>query len=163
MIQFINYMYQFFTIWSLTLYIIYLLIKNNINYTIPIYITNYIISSIITVGIIGSIITYTKINSIKQVFFNKFKINVDNKIIYLFDLLVHVLPLIHILINKNKFINTSSKSNNSFYKSLLILAVILLIYLPNHNISNIYFNINYYKLLIPSFSIFIIQLYLLNI
>ena len=108
MADIIKFIFSFFTIWSLTLYILYLFIINNTNYIPSLWITNFIISLIITIGIYGTIIIHYN----KQKIIKKYKVSTIEVI--LTDLLIHILPLIHVLYNKNKYISMSNISDDSF-------------------------------------------------
>ena len=153
MADIIKFIFSFFTIWSLTLYILYLFTINNTNYIPSLWITNFIISLIITIGIYGTIIIHYN----KQKIIKKYKVSAIEVI--LVDLLIHIIPLIHVLYNKNKYISMSNISDNSFIKSITLLYTMILIYVSKFNISKIYFDMNKYLLIIPSIIIYWISLF----
>lgn len=163
MIQIVKYLYNFFTIWSLTLYIIFLLITNLTHFNIPIYITHFITSIIISNSIWGSIITNYKKYEIQKIINTILDTNVDIKMIYLKDFIFHIIPLIHVILYKDKYINRSTNTSNSFIKSMLLLLLFSLIYLSQINITNTYFNINRFILIIPPLIIYTFNLYKLNL
>lgn len=146
--------FQFFTIWSLTLYVIFILLFNI--YKIPLYITYFIISLIITIGIYGNLLMQlNKKRIIKKYPFIKNYINI-------IDILLHIIPLIHILHYKKYYISNSLQINNSYISRILIILLIS-IYISIYNIENVYFSVNKYILIIPSFLIYNFYLYTLNI
>lgn len=152
----VKFIFSFFTTWSLSLYIIYMLTVHNINYKIPLWITNFIISLIITIGIYGTFIIHYK----KETIIKKYPLT--KKEIILTDLLIHIIPLIHILCYKNVYINNSDHNDKSITKSLILMYTMTLIYVYNFNISKIYFGMNKFALIIPSIIIFWITLFNLN-
>ena len=63
---------------------------------------------------------------------------------------------------KKNYINRSKHSHNSFIKSILLLTVLILIYLSQINVTQLYFNINKYTLIVPPLIIYTYNLYNLN-
>lgn len=148
-----RFVFSFFTIWSVSLYILYVITVNNNNYTPPLWITNFMISLIITIGLYGSFIMHYNKNKIKD------KYKLSSLQVTIIDAIIHIIPLCHVLYNKNKYISISDKSDDSFIKSISLLYAMILIYVSKFNISRIYFDMNKYLLIIPSIIIYWISLF----
>lgn len=136
----INKINTFFSTWSIYLYLIFIIFVNK--YTMPLYITHFIIPLIITIGIYGTFILYYNKKHITS------KYNISNLQLFIINFISHIIPLVHVLHNKQKYINNSNQ-DKSIIKSILILCVIAIIYLYNYNIKTVYFNMNYYMIIIP--------------
>ena len=162
MIQIIKYLYTFFTLWSLTLYTIFIIINSIFNIKVPLFITNFLLALVISNSIWGTVIIQTNINKIKKTIYNKFKFKLSTGSICLLDIISHTLPLLYIIYHKNDQISNSIEVPNSFIKSIILCIVYSTIYLNIFDVSDVYFNTNKYLLIIPPMILFTFNLYLLN-
>lgn len=158
----IKYILKFSTSWTNILYLLYYIYT--LNYRVPLYFTNFIISLVFTTFIWGTYITFVYIENIFNYGFYINYINHKkekfNLIIYIFSIIVHFIPFIHILHNYKTYINNSicyTNIYNSIIKTFLLLIVYVIIYLFFTDMYKQYFRIPTKILIIPCAVIFSIS------
>jgi hypothetical protein len=123
-------LYKFFTNWCLLLYIICVILSNFIK--IPLYLFNSVTALVVSCSILGSYMILFNLNE----FANFFKI-ANRKIIILFDIITHWIPLFLVLYYYNHLSYNFYGTNNIFL-SILCALLLLSIYIYNFNPEEIY-------------------------
>lgn len=139
--------FQFFTFWTLLLWILTILFKKNLSNMIKTLSQNMMI----TIGLIGFIFVLIGHNRLlkKYTFLNTFSLLCIN-------IFTHIVPIIYILYIQNKVLYFSSQKE--FILSLFIVIIFSLIYLYFYNPKNVYFFIQlpYYIFILLPFFIYIL-------
>ena len=151
----LKYLFSFFTIWSITLYIICLQLIYCSSYKLPDYCVYCLFGMLNILGIMGSVVIIYKGNKIKD------KLKVSNNTLVLSNLLFHIIPMIHIWYYRSDILNITTKNNFTILKSSLLFHLITLIYMYFNNLNKVYFGINQYMLMIlPTIIYWISMIYL---